>query len=639
MKFLDRRLTVDEHRERFFEDITDIIRKLKDKLLNAGYFSTFTDEKERDKKATEIAYSYIIQFILYKTLVDNSFDDFEAEFDKLSKSIHQNLKKESFNSVLMILEGMSGKISENIYKPFNKEQAEILAQVQEIVHSGEDNIMKVSPFLDIFVFIKKYHFADVQNDIFGAIYENYLKELYEEKQLGQYFTDPAVVNFMLEEIGYNVEEIKKRNHDNISIMDPSCGSGTFLYSAVREIVKSRDYSKKEESKKIEQEVLDNVFGLDIAEFPLYLAEMSILMKMLPIIIDKKYNNPIDKKLKLFVTEDSVAEFVGEISGKAGDPDNQIRMDFGYSGFMRDKEDLFEMKQSLNPVKGGNKLIPRRRFDFVIGNPPYIGYNECSKMGIRVFKLLKRNKSNVSLNNIYGWNLHSIPNNRKKYSPKPNLYSFFLALGFALLKDNGRFCYIIPQTLLTAGDLDVLRYHLSIEYTIEKIYTFAGNLFIGRGTEQKTKVPTSSLIIVCTKKKAPKNHNVECVHLPDTDLDIKDVFPALNAKRLSLAKSFLQKQLQENVENWNFVKWDADWFRVYEKYKINSESLEMYYNHKKAEEIFGKRFYFDGGALIDEKKIIDINNKDFELFNYKKNDWKKYYLRWTQLSRPLFTIKG
>ena len=34
----------------------------------------------------------------------------------------------------MILEGMSGKISENIYKPFNKEQAEILAQVQEIVH-------------------------------------------------------------------------------------------------------------------------------------------------------------------------------------------------------------------------------------------------------------------------------------------------------------------------------------------------------------------------------------------------------------------------------------------------------------------------------------------------------------------------
>ena len=76
--------------------------------------------------------------------------------------------------------------------------------------------MQVAPFLDIFVFIKKYYFADVQNDIFGAIYENYLKELYEEQQLGQYFTDPAVVNFMLEEIGYSASEIKKRGHDNMS---------------------------------------------------------------------------------------------------------------------------------------------------------------------------------------------------------------------------------------------------------------------------------------------------------------------------------------------------------------------------------------------------------------------------------------
>lgn len=38
MELFDGRLMVDEHRERFFEDVTDIIRKLTDKLLNAGYF-------------------------------------------------------------------------------------------------------------------------------------------------------------------------------------------------------------------------------------------------------------------------------------------------------------------------------------------------------------------------------------------------------------------------------------------------------------------------------------------------------------------------------------------------------------------------------------------------------------------------
>jgi len=70
-------------------------------------------------------------------------------------------------------------------------------------------------------------------------------------------------------------------------------------------------------------------------------------------------------------------------------------------------------------------------------------------------LIKEGK--VSLNNIYGVNLHSVPNDRKKNRPNPNLYLFFIALGLALLKDNGKMSYIIPQTLLTAGDFNVMRY--------------------------------------------------------------------------------------------------------------------------------------------------------------------------------------
>ena len=61
--FYNERKSVDKYRYRFFEDVTEIIRKLKDKLLNAGYFKklggdTAEDEKNRNKKATEIAYSY-----------------------------------------------------------------------------------------------------------------------------------------------------------------------------------------------------------------------------------------------------------------------------------------------------------------------------------------------------------------------------------------------------------------------------------------------------------------------------------------------------------------------------------------------------------------------------------------------------
>ena len=46
-----------------------------------------------------------------------------------------------------------------------------------------------------------------------------------------------------------------------------------------------------------------------------------------------------------------------------------------------------------------------------------------------------------MNDIYGMNLHSIPTDKKKYAPNPNLYAYFIALGLALLKDNGKLWFI------------------------------------------------------------------------------------------------------------------------------------------------------------------------------------------------------
>ena len=594
---------VDEHRYRFFADVTDIIRKLKDKLLNAGYFKSLADtsedgEKERNKKATEIAYSYLIQFILYKTLVDNGFPTFEDDFSKKASAVHRNLKRESFGQVLAILEGISERISENIYKPFHHEQSPIIREVRDLLHSGEDNLLNAAPFLDIFVLIKRYHFGNVQNDIFGTIYENYLKELYDE-QLGQYFTDPEVVNFMLSEIGYQSSEINRRKHKNISIVDPSCGSGTFLYSAIREIVKAGGDETEADSHRVEADVLTNVFGLDIAEFPLYLAEMSILMRMLPLILTEKYNNPVDKKLRLYVTEDSLSEFIQNV----GDG-TQRSLDLGwtYHGFMRDETDLSEMKASLGEKveESSGDRMPRRRFDFVIGNPPYIGYNQASKsVGVKLFRMMK--EGSVTLSDIYGWNLHSAPGRQKKYPPKPNLYAFFIALGFALLKDDGRFCYIIPQTMLTEPDYDVVRYHLSRDYTIDSLIIFAGKLFVGRSTDQRKEIHTSSLILACTKKRPPAKHKVECVSVLDRDGDVRDVLAGLLARRRKSARRVLQSELRENINNWNFITWEPALAKLYKRYQKQSESMTIYSEHRLSQHRFGARFYFDVGFVLDRRK--------------------------------------
>jgi len=606
------KLGVEHNREIFFEDITKLIGSFKEKLKLEHYFNGLT-APEREQKATEISYAYIIQFILYKTLVDNAFKDFGGEYEEYLGKTYKYLKDGRYKDILSIVDNISSKISENIYRPFMKEQEYIHRRFEQLYRKVENQLSDISPWLDIFVFIKKYSFENVQNEIFGYIYENYLKELFAEEKRGQYFTDPAVVNFMIQQIGYtdNVikEKIQNNQLDKLSLLDPACGSGTFLYSAVDQIIKSSGSDIKNTSENIEDIVTKNVFGLDIEEFPLYLAEMNILMRMLSLIITERYNNPVDKKIKTFLTEDSIAEFIGS-SIENTRTDEYVRkgqIEFGYAiqepkydSFMRIPEDIKEMKESLR-----SNHIPRHRFDYVIGNPPYVGYNECSKQGILIFKMLQgKVKPKVNLNNIYGMNLHSIPGHSKKYAPKPNLYAFFIAVGLALLKDDGKLCYIIPQTILTAGDLDVLRYHLAKFTTIEKIITFNSNLFISRGLKQKKVVPTSSLIFVVSKKPPTDEHKVEIINYKNGEDSIIDTLNnILNGKKTD-KKKIQQSELFKNVVNWNFIKQDKIFLDFYNEYKKNSDDMAIYYEHKRAENQFKNRFYFDKGLVYPKNKIID-----------------------------------
>ncbi|MDD5696612.1 MAG: Eco57I restriction-modification methylase domain-containing protein [Candidatus Pacebacteria bacterium] len=628
LKIVPEDISIDKKRQDFFIDITTLIRSFKNKLQIEGYLEG-TDKKQKEKIAVEITYAYIIQFILYKTLVDNDFDNFKKEFADIQTNIYECLKVKQYGKILGIINGISNEISKNIYRPFAKEQEFITNKLLELFHKPKNELHEVSPWLDIFVFIKKYNFANVRNEIFGYIYENYLKELYEETQKGQYFTDPDVVNFMLEQIGYKPEIIKQRlNNESgqgyISIIDPSCGSGTFLYSAVNQIINALPNGSEKSSEKIEELVNDNIFGLDIAEFPLYLAEMNVLMRMLPLIINEKYNNPIDKKIKVFKTRDSISEFLDtglkntmhdlEIGSRQFSLGFKTKLDLGYKSYVRDENDLEEMKKSLEEAPE----IPRRRFDYVIGNPPYIGYNECSKQRVQIIKLIQEKK--VQMSDIYGVNLNTVPNRIKPYSPKPNLYAFFIALGIALLKDGGKLCYIIPQTLLNAGDLDVLRYHLAKFTTIEKIITFSGKMFIGRGLKQNKPVPTSSLIFVLSRKTPVETNKVEFINYKNPNDNIEETLQNILKGEKIIKKEISQSKLLENVANWNFIKQTKQFLDFHEEYKKNTIDI-LSFRAKLSPE---NDFSFDGGVIINENLIKNkITDNCFEIFDYKNNNWSAY----------------
>lgn len=529
--------------------------------------------------------------------MDNCYGEFNTEFIARIESIYSSLKNKTYQGITNQIYGISNFISDKLYKPFNNEQAFITEKIQEVLRKPEVKFEEVTLWLDIIVFIKKYNFINMQNEIFGYIYENYLKELYEDTKKGQYFTDPAVVEFMLDELGYTEKEIielyEKKQLDKLSIIDPSCGSGTFLYSAVNRLVNALFDGTEKKSKEIEELVNNNIFSLDIAEFPLYLAEMNILMRLLPLIVSEKYNNPIDKKIKMFKTKDSISEFmdtgiVGKVNNSIDDKgqgnlfDSSL-LDLSYKSYIRDEDDLKEMKQSMR--------MPRRRFYFVVGNPPYIDYNECCKQ-----KILFTQVQNISMSNIYGVNLNTVPERIKPYSPKPNLFSFFIALGGALLKTNGKLCYIIPQTMLTSNDLDVVRYYLSKETTIEKIITFDGKMFIGRGLRGNRPVATSSLIFVIKKALPKPNHLIRIINYKNEN---ESDFGKLLNSRKKVIKQIPQVDLYTNIANWNFINKFDKYLKLVEEYKKNSISIDEYRNSLKNYD----DIVLDGSININKKDLL------------------------------------
>ena len=591
-----------ENRQYFFNDITNLLSIFKTKIT--GIFPLFAKQDERE--AVETTYSYVIQFILYKVLIDNNYGKLKGNYEIFRKDVMRSLEIKEYNDIIKGIEKIAAYIYTNVYKPFHQKQDTInRLLIKQLKKSS--TLAEVSPWLDIILFIDRYNFADIRNEIFGFVYENYLKELYHDENKGQYFTDPAIVDFMLSELGYTEKALSKTDGENISIIDPSCGAGTFLYSATLRIKEVFDDGTKSTSQKIERLVNENVYGLDIEEFPLFLAEMNILMQLLPVVVNSKYTNVIAEKIKLFITKDSVAEFLDSaISTKPCEERLQTNLFDGFDfdntpPYMRNETELVDLFKSID-----GDLDHRKRFDYVIGNPPYIGLNKCYKDNIP-FAVAMRDKDDngnkkLYMNDVYGVNLHSIPNKPKKGRPNPNLYAFFIALGFALLKDNGKICYIIPQTLLTAGDLDVLRYHMAKYLTIEKIITFEAPLFVERGLKQNKTVPTSNLIFVIKKTMAKKDHIVKIINFkPSTgkqEMNLDIYFRSRNKE----IKEIPQTTLLQKVDNWNFIKQDEKLQLFFMEYKNATDDFSLYYTHTSAEKTFRCKFWFDGGYSIDEREI-------------------------------------
>ncbi len=207
--------------------------------------------------------------------------------------------------------------------------------------------------------------ARVDRDTLGTMYQ-YFRPPGERKRLGEYYTDDAVVDFVLSRCGITTdpEILTKR------ILDPACGSFTFgvrAFSAIRERAKHLSPQNQIEL------ATKCISGYDINPFSTFLAHLSMLFACIDLYIQAKEKQPDFSMPPFGISNINSLTSAAALLGRT-DADEK------------------------------NAASGLRAFDYVVGNPPFVR-NERIPEGDRdvieqTFSAVKSHNTDLSVYFIY-----------------------------------------------------------------------------------------------------------------------------------------------------------------------------------------------------------------------------------------------
>jgi len=266
--------------------------------------------------------------------------------------------------------------------------------------------------------LSRFNFAGVDSDIVGTVYNTYVSRK-EKKEKGQYYTPPEIVNYILDEVGYvsGAGIIGK----NKRLIDPACGSGSFLVAAAKRLVSAykNNTDQIDDPVTVLERVQANLFGFDLNPFACYLAEVNLLIQVLDLVklAHEKQQRPKIQRFHIY-NVDALARPAGSYR------------------FALFNTLIAEESDQVDQIKSRSPNTPYANgFAFVVANPPY-----GASISSAYQEVLKADYADV----FYG---------------HPDTYTFFLKLGTELLGKNGNLGFITPNTYLMGKNTTSLRKEL------------------------------------------------------------------------------------------------------------------------------------------------------------------------------------
>lgn len=139
---------------------------------------------------------------------------------------------------------------------------DVFSTTEEITASNSQLAVVISQ-------LQQYSFMDSPHDVIGTAYETYVAS-HLKGERGQYFTNRLVVNMMVKMAAPTEKDI---------ILDPACGSGGFILTAMNYIFDNIDNSNRTANVKevLKRNVVHQLFGVDISPKLVKIAKANMLL--------------------------------------------------------------------------------------------------------------------------------------------------------------------------------------------------------------------------------------------------------------------------------------------------------------------------------------------------------------------------
>ncbi len=298
----------------------------------------------------------------------------------------------------------------------------------------------------------EYDFKAIPADILGSVYENYLgyklsqsekgievsKDARKRKEQGIYYTPTYIVDYIVANALKPVLDKCQSVQDlkNIKVLDPACGSGSFLIRAMEMIYqKYLEFGANPGEMTKITILLDNIFGVDLDEQAVEIARLNLLI------------NALDSRMKLPDLSGNIKNGNSLISGT----DAELKKAFG-----KDYRD----KKPFNWQEQFPQVFERKNpgFDVIIGNPPYI-------------------KEYVSKEAFDG--LRSSP----YYQGKMDIWTLFSCQAIDLLRQEGTLSFIAPNNWTMNAGASIFRNKILLDGELISFIDFADyKVFDGVGIQ-------------------------------------------------------------------------------------------------------------------------------------------------------------